>query len=201
MLATLVVAQLALVLTGLVALAAFPLIVPRVVGPGASIGGHVGLVVGRSCPEYMLAYIFLQILGPSMLPAVLALGLHNAAIIAHLLGRQADEVTRRLRPDAPPRGLDLYGYELVPRLYGSFLALCLYRWEIIIRESAIVGMLGVATLGFYIDSAVGELKLDRVMVLLVATILVTAFVDGLSRTLRSVIGAARLTVSEQVCAR
>ncbi|MDX2258366.1 MAG: ABC transporter permease [Hyphomicrobiaceae bacterium] len=198
--ATLVVAQLALILTGLLALAAFPLIVPRVSGRVGSAAGHIGLVVGRSCPEYMLAYIFLQVLGPSMLPAILALGLHNGAIIAHLLGRQGEALCGRLRRDAP-RGLDLYGYELVPRLYGSFLALCLYRWEIIIRESAIVGMLGVATLGFYIDNAVNELKLDQVAALLVATVLVTALVDWLSRSVRAAIGAARLSVSEQVCAR
>ena len=30
-----------------------------------------------------------------------------------------------------------------------------YRWEIILRESAILGILGVYTLGFYVDSAMG----------------------------------------------
>ncbi|RMJ20410.1 hypothetical protein PHISP_08720, partial [Aspergillus sp. HF37] len=93
-----------------------------------------------------------------MLPAILALGLHNGAIIGHLLGRQATGLT--LRADAP-RGLTLWGWEIVPRLFGPFVALCLYRWEIIIRESAIMGILGIATLGFYLDDAIGELRIDR----------------------------------------
>jgi len=144
--------------------------------------------VGRSTPEYMLAYLFLQVLGPSMLPAVLALALHNGAIIGHLVGRQADGLTKSLRSDAPT-GLDLYAYELVPRLYGGFLAFCLYRWEIVLRETAILGILGVKTLGFYIDSAVSELRMDRAMLLVAATAFVTLAADAISRRLR---GSLRL---------
>lgn len=187
--ATMVVAQLALVLTGLVAFFGQGLIVPRVAGRTGAILGHLLLVILRSFPEYMLAYLFLQVFGPSMLPAILALGLHNGAIIAHLLGRQARTLT--LRPDAP-RGLTLWGWEMVPRLFGNFVALCLYRWEIMIRESAIMGILGIATLGFFLDDAIAELRMDRAVAILIATGLVTAAVDMLSRALRTRLGAARL---------
>ncbi|SES72911.1 PhnE/PtxC family ABC transporter permease [Paracoccus homiensis] len=187
--ATLVVAQLALILTGMIAFLGQALIVPRVMGRWGAALGHLLLVVLRSFPEYMLAYLFLQILGPSMLPAVLALALHNGAIIGHLLGRQAGGLT--LRPDAP-RGLTLWGWEIVPRLFGQFVALCLYRWEIIIRESAIMGILGIATLGFFLDDAIAELRLDRAVVILLATALLTAGIDWLSRGLRARLGARHL---------
>ena len=144
--------------------------------------GHLLLVVLRSFPEYMLAYLFLQLLGPSMLPAILALALHNGAIIAHLLGREAALLP--LRPDAP-RGLVLWAWELAPRLSGRFVALCLYRWEIILRETAVMGLLGVATLGFYIDSALAELRVDRALVLLAAAMAITAGADAVSRAIRS----------------
>lgn len=192
--ATVVVAQFAIVLTGAVAIVGFPLLVPAVVGRAESVVGHVVLVIARSSPEYMLTYILLQAMGPSMLPAVLALGLHNGAIVAHLLGRQADDIVRGLRLDAP-RGLNLYGYELVPRLFASALALCLYRWEIVMRESAIVGVLGVATIGFYIDSAIAELRMDRVVLFLLAIAIATWMVDALSRALRRSLGVDRLRMT------
>ncbi len=193
--ATFVVAQLALLLAGVFAFAGQGLIVPRVAGRLGALAGHLLLVVLRSFPEYMLAYLFLQIFGPSMLPAILALGLHNGAIIAHLLGRQAAGMS--LRPDAP-RGWTLWGWEQVPRSFGNFVALCLYRWEIILRESAIVGILGVATLGFYLDNALGELRLDRAVVILIATGLVTALIDALSRAVRARLGAGSLRQARAV---
>jgi len=193
--ATMIVTQIALVLAGFVALIGFPLLVRPVIGRFGSIIGHIGLVVGRSTPEYMLAYIALQVFGPSILPAVIALGLHNGAIIAHLLGRQSAHVHESLRQDAP-RGIVLYAYELLPRIYGSFLALCLYRWEIIVRESAIVGLLGIATLGFYVDRAIQEIRIDRAVILLLVTMLATVAIDYISRKFRAAIGIEKLVAKK-----
>lgn len=182
--ATFLVTQMALAVTFIVALFGFGLIVPQLVGRAGAWVGHVGLVIGRSTPEYMFVYILLQMFGPSMLPAVLALGFHNGAIIGHLLGRQAIALAPTLRPDAP-RGLDLYAWEFVPRLYPNFLAYLFYRWEIILRESAIVGVLGVATLGHYIDSAITEIRLDRAIVLLATIVAATFALEAVSRAIRS----------------
>lgn len=189
--ATMIVAQLALVVAGLVALIGFPLILRPLVGRWGAWAGHLGLVIGRSTPEYMLAYIMLQMFGPSMLPAVIALGLHNGAIIAHLLGRQSEGVHADLRPDAP-KGVDLYAWEILPRIYGNFLALCFYRWEIIVRESAIVGLLGMGTLGFYVGAAIQEIRVDRAVFLLLVTMLATIVIDMISRRSRAALGLGKL---------
>lgn len=184
---TLVLAQIALVATALGALALFPLTARRFAGPLGRPFGRILLVVVRSTPEYMLAYLLLQLLGPSMLPAILALAIHNAGIVGFLMGRHADGLAYRL--DAPT-GLNLYAYETLPRLYGQFLAYLLYRWELILREGAILGLLGVATLGFYVDAAISELRIDVAVVLIGATVLVTLTVEALSRRLRA---ALRIT--------
>jgi len=178
---TLVVSQLALVGSAALALMLFPLTCRRFTGRIGRPLGRALLVLIRSTPEYMAAYVLLQLLGPSMLPAVVALVLHNGGIIGYLMGRHAD--TLQLRPDAP-RGADLYFWETLPRLYGQFLAYALYRWEIIVRESAIFGILGVRTLGFHVDAAISELRLDVAVVLIVATSLLSIGIDALSRGLR-----------------
>ena len=179
---TLVLTQIALVLTGVLALLAFPLISTHFGGPVRRTGGHVFLVIARSTPEYILAYILLQLWGPSMLPAAVALALHNGGIIGHLIGRQSSSI--RLRTDASS-GVNRYAFELVPRIYRSFLAFLFYRWEIIMRETAILGILGIATLGFFVDSAIQELRFDRAMVLILVTALLNIGIDALSRYIRT----------------
>lgn len=188
--ATVLLTQIALVATGVLALALFPLISEKFFGRVGRSIGHVFLVVMRSTPEFILAYIFLQLWGPSMLPAIVALSLHNGAIIAHLLGRYSNELN--LRADSP-KGLNLYGYEVLPRLYGQFLAFLFYRWEVIMRETAILGILGIATLGFFVDSALADIRLDRVILLIVITAILNIGVDSLSRLIRS-----RLRLGNQV---
>ncbi|SDL24854.1 phosphonate transport system permease protein [Franzmannia pantelleriensis] len=192
---TLLLTQMALVVTGVLAMALFPLISRHFTGRLGGTAGHVVLVVMRSTPEYLLAFILLQLWGPSMLPAVVALALHNGAIIGHLVGRRSNEIA--LRQDAP-HGLDRYAYEVAPRVYGPFLALLFYRWEIIMRETAILGILGIATLGFYVDSAIQEIRFDRAMVLILITALLNIGIDILARRLRSYL-RLRHTINRQSC--
>lgn len=181
-LATIQLTMIALVATGFLTLLFFPLISPLLLGPAGRTGGHLFLVVVRSTPEYILAFILLQLWGPSMLPAIVALSLHNGAIIGHLIGRFTETV--KLRPDAAA-GVNRYAYEVVPRVYRPMLALLFYRWEVIMRETAILGMLGIATLGFYVDSGFADLRFDRALFLILITALLNIGVDATSRTLRS----------------
>ncbi len=53
-----------------------------------------------------------------------------------------------------------------------------------LRETAVLGLLRIPTLGFYIDSSVAEFRFDRTALLLLATVLLNLGVDALSRTLR-----------------
>lgn len=180
---TLVLTQIALVATGALTLVLFPLVSPLFLGRGGRTAGHVALVVMRSTPEYILAFILLQLWGPSMLPAVVALALHNGAIIGHLVGRQTETMTHR--PDAPPGRIDRYAYEVLPRVYGNFLAFLFYRWEVILRETAILGILGIHTLGFFVDSAFADLRLDKALILIAVTAALNLGVDAASRRIRA----------------
>ena len=178
---TLVLGLGALLLTGLLSLLLFPLISPLFGNRVSRTAGHGLLVVMRTTPEFFLAFFFLILLGPSMLPGILALALHTGAIVAHLTGRFSESLT--LRADAPT-GLNRYAWEVLPRVTPNLLAFLLYRWEVIMRETAVLGILGIHTLGFYIDSSVAEFRFDRTLLLILATVMLNLAVDALSRGLR-----------------
>ena len=178
---TILLSQVALILTGLLALVLFPFSSPLFFSKIPRALGQTTLIIFRSCPEYLLAFVGLIIWGPSMLPAIIALTIHNGSVIAHLLALQTQ--TLKFRADAS-QGVNLYFFEALPRLYGNFVALLLYRWEIILRETAILGMLGIPTLGFYIDSAFEEIRFDRAILLILVTALLNIIVDHVARYLR-----------------
>ncbi|MBQ0719232.1 MAG: ABC transporter permease [Gammaproteobacteria bacterium] len=178
---TLVLSQIALFATALLALLFVPFNSRLFVGPFIKRGGDGLLIIARTLPEYLLAFVALLLWGPSMLPAIVALALHNSAIVAHLLARFSEQIV--LRDDAC-KGVNRYFYEVLARSYRQFLAILFYRWEVIMRESAILGILGIATLGFYIDSAFEEFRFDRAALLILASALLNMAVDTLARCLR-----------------
>ena len=165
----------------LMALVMWPLASRHFGNRATRLAGSGVLVFLRSTPELLLAFIFLLLLGPSMLPAWLALALHNGALIAFLVARHADSLTPGMA-QLPASGR--LAYELLPRVYPSLLALLYYRAEVILRETAILGMLGVATLGYYIDENFQYLMFDIAFLLLLVTAMLNIGVDALSRRFR-----------------
>jgi len=178
---TVLITQIALVLTGVFSLMSFPLLSKQFFSGTTRHLSHLMMVVLRSTPEIILAFVFLLLWGPSMLPAAVALAVHNGAITSHLLARHSNEVELRL--DAS-RGMNRYLYEVLPRIYGQFLAFLCYRWEVIMRETAIVGILGIHTLGFYIDSAFESFRLDVAVLLIAVSAIMNIFVDEIARRTR-----------------
>lgn len=174
-------AYLAMLVSGLLALLQFPLISKHFFRRPGRFAGHCLLIIQRSIPELVLAYIFLLMLGPSWIPAILALALHNGAIVAHLLGRYS--LMLNLRTDAVS-GPMRYFYEMLPRLQRQFFAFLFYRWEVIQRETVILGILGIHTLGFYVDSAFEELRFDRALVLIMFTALLNIALDIFTTRMR-----------------
>ena len=179
---TVVLTQIVLVGTGMFTLLSFPFASRHFTAKASSRISHCLLIVLRTTQEYILAYVFVQLWGPSMLPAIWAILLHNAAILAFLTSKNADLV--ELRIDAPLKALNRYFYEIVPRVYGQFLAFLFYRWEVMMRESAILGILGIYTLGFYIDSAISDNQMDKAIFLIFITALLNMCIDSISQFVR-----------------
>lgn len=117
---------------------------------------RLGLIFARAIPEYIWAFLFLAILGPSAWPAVLALALHNAGI----LGKLGAETIENVEPEAPTALRDLGATRrqialvgLFPIVMPRFLLYFFYRWETCVREATVLGLLGFASLGYWIQDA------------------------------------------------
>jgi len=127
------------------------------------------MIFARSIPEYIWAFLFLAMLGPMAWALVLALALHNAGI----LGRLGAEVVENTEspPLAALRALGATRAQLAlsavfPLAFSRFLLFFLYRWETCVREATVLGMLGIASLGFWIQDARARNTYDEMFLLI-----------------------------------
>jgi phosphonate transport system permease protein len=154
-------------------------------------GSRFVLLLGRAIPAPIWALVFLFGLFPGMLPGAIALGIHNLGI----LGRLKAEVIENL-DDRPLEALkaqgasssQIYLYGLLPLTAPQFLAYDLYRWEVCLRETVIVGLVGAGGLGQLLTEQLSSFDYPGLVVTLSSFILLTGIVDWLSaisrRTLR-----------------
>ncbi|WP_017297945.1 PhnE/PtxC family ABC transporter permease [Nodosilinea nodulosa] len=148
------------------------------------------LLVSRAIPAPIWALVLLFVLFPGVLPGALALALHNFGI----LGRLMAEVNENL-DDRPVRALSSLGaspsavvaYGILPQNLGRFLAYILYRWEVCLRETVIVGLVGAGGLGRLLTEQISSFDYSRVMVTLGVFVVLTFGVDAVSQRLRGVL--------------
>lgn len=109
-----------------------------------------GYIFSRAVPELVWAMIIIFILKPGILPGALALALHNFGILGKLCAEVIEDLDSR-----PVRNLATCGagriqillYGVLPAVLPRFLTYILYRWEVIMRTTIVVGFVGAGGLG------------------------------------------------------
>ncbi len=147
-------------------------------------------IVTRGIPELLMAMIVIFFFSPGIIPGAIALGLHNYGIV----GKLAAEVVENLDP-RPARALQAAGasssqvlfYGIVPQALPQLLTYLLYRWEVVIRTTIVVGFVGAGGLGREFRLDMSLFRYTDVALLLVWYILLVVAVDLVSMYLRRLV--------------
>jgi phosphonate transport system permease protein len=136
-------------------------------------------LVLRAIPEYVWAFLLLAMFGPNAWPAVIALALHNAGI----LGKLGSETVENLEPGAlrALRGMGAGRAQIamagiLPASMPRLLLYFFYRFETCVRDATALGMLGMASLGYWIADARAKRYYDEMLffVLLASAVVLAA---------------------------
>ena len=154
---------------------------------GLYVGVRALFIVSRGIPELIMAMIVVFFFSPGLLPGAIALGIHNYGI----LGKLSAEVVENLDP-RPARALRTAGagkfqvlaYAILPQALPQFLTYLLYRWEVVIRTTIVVGFVSAGGLGREFRLDMSFFRYTEVALLLMWYLVLVAFVDLASMYLR-----------------
>jgi len=144
----------------------------------------------RGIPELIWAMIIIFVLSPGILPGALALGLHNLGILGKLSAEVVEDADMR-----PARALRAAGagtfqmlvYGIMPQVLPKFFTYLLYRWEVVIRTTIVVGFVGAGGLGREFRLAMSWFHYTDVALLLMWYLLLVVAVDLLCAYLRRIV--------------
>ena len=147
-------------------------------------------IVSRAVPELVWAMIIVFFLSPGLLPGALALGLHNIGIV----GRLTAEVIENLDPassvslrSAGASNSQILIYGIMPQAIPHFITYLLYRWEVVIRTTVVVGFVSAGGLGREFILRLNWFHYTDVTLILIWYLLMVIGVDLLSTWLRKVV--------------
>jgi phosphonate transport system permease protein len=153
---------------------------------GALVGS--ALLLLRAVPAPVWALVLLFVLLPGVLPGALALGVSTLGVLGRLAAEATEELDPRPRAalaalGARPAAAWLYG--VLPRAAGPVLAHALYRWEVAVRDTVLIGLLGAGGLGALLASELATFDWAAVTTVLAAVVVLTWAVDVVSDRARA----------------
>jgi phosphonate ABC transporter permease subunit PhnE len=150
--------------------------------------GRLILVATRSVHAMIWALFFVAVFGPGALAGTLAIAVHSIGFTGKFLSEAIEEakpgpIEALVAAGSPPLSVLLKGYW--PQVKPAFLAIVMFRWDINVRESAVLGLVGGGGLGMALDTALSNLYWDQaglVLVVIFAVVIVTEIVTAWIRT-------------------
>ena len=147
----------------------------------------------RAVPELVWAMVIVFFLSPGILPGAIALGLHNYGIV----GRLSAEVVENMDPgparalrSAGAGNLQMLAYGIIPQAMPQFLTYLLYRWEVVIRTTVVVGFVSAGGLGREFRLSLSFFQYTDVALIILWYLILVVAVDLLSAVLRRMVRAA-----------
>jgi phosphonate transport system permease protein len=129
------------------------------------------IVLARSFHPVIVAILFVKAVGFGALAGILALTVASIGFVGKLFGEALEEaqpgpVEALTAVGAPWPSRFLFGYW--PQVKPAFWSIALFRWDINVRESAVLGLVGAGGIGMALDSALNLFQWDRVALVLFA---------------------------------
>jgi len=141
----------------------------------------------RAMPEITFALIFVIWVGAGPLAGILAIGIHTFGVLGRLYSDVYEEVEPESAATLQSAGLKQYSvwlFAVMPQIFPRLMAFTLYRFEVNIRTTAVVGFVGAGGIGDEIHTAFSYFLLGDLLVLLSVLFLVVVIIDSIGRRIR-----------------
>lgn len=148
------------------------------------------IVASRSINSLIWALLLVAILGPGLLAGIIAIGLRSIGFIGKLLYEAIEETDIRQIEAVTATGASpaqVLNYGIVPQIMPAFWGITVFRWDINIRESAILGLVGAGGLGLKLQASLNTLAWPQVTLILILILLTVVVSEWVSARVRGAI--------------
>ena len=149
--------------------------------------GRGVITLGRTFHELIVAILFVKAVGFGPLAGMLTLTINSVGFFGKLLGEQIETIDRgqieAVRATGAGRVAILI-YAVLPQVLPRVIGLTIYQWDIHLRQSTIIGIVGAGGIGATLYNAFSRYDYDFVLAILLviaAIVLVGEAVSALAR--------------------
>ena len=142
---------------------------------------------GRSVHEVLWALLFISAMGTSAIAAIAALAIPYGCTLGKVFSELLDEQSTSTKSILESKGstsIKAWFFGTLTQSVPDLLSYALYRYECSIRSAAILGFVGIETIGYHIETAMEDANMNEVWTLLYALLATILIVERISYSIR-----------------
>jgi phosphonate transport system permease protein len=142
------------------------------------------IVASRSINSLIWALMLVAIVGPGVFAGVIAIALRSIGFCAKLLYEAIEEIDQSQVEAVTATGASnaqVTAYGIVPQVLPAFAGISVFRWDINIRESTVLGLVGAGGIGLQLNASITNLawtQVSLILLVIIATVVVSEWVSA-----------------------
>jgi phosphonate transport system permease protein len=150
--------------------------------------GRLLLVTSRSVNTVVWGLLFVAMFGPGPVAGIWAVAARSIGFVGKLIGEAIEEVDQGTIEAIEATGasrLQVLAIGVVPQVLPVVFGTIVYRWDINIRESTVLGFVGAGGIGIQLYASINQFAWQQVSVMLLAVFGVVLVSEFVSATIRA----------------
>ena len=148
------------------------------------------IVASRSINSLIWALLLVAIIGPGILAGTIAIALRSIGFCAKLLYEAIEEIdTNQVEAimATGARRSQVMSYGIVPQIMPAFAGITVFRWDINIRESTVLGLVGAGGIGLQLQGSLNTLAWPQVSLILIVIFIAVVVSEWVSAVVRKAV--------------
>ncbi len=148
------------------------------------------IVSTRSINSLIWALLLVAIIGPGVFAGLIAIGIRSIGFCAKLLYEAIEEIDYTQVEAITATGASRWQvmtYGIVPQIMPAFAGIAIFRWDINLRESTVLGLVGAGGIGLQLQGSLNTLAWSQVSLILVVILAAVVVSEAVSAKARGAI--------------
>jgi len=150
--------------------------------------GRLLLVASRSVNTVIWGLLFVAIFGPGAAAGIAAVAARSVGFLAKLVAEAIEEADKGPIEAIEATGAStaqVYLLGVLPQVMPVLIGTAVYRWDINVRESSVLGFVGAGGIGLYLYASINQFAWQQVLVVLAAILAVVLVSEAVSAYVRA----------------
>ena len=146
------------------------------------------LVLSRSINTVIWGLVFVAIFGPGPVAGICAVAARSIGFIAKLVAEAIEEVDAGQIEAIESTGagtLQTWWTAIIPQAIPVIVGTAIYRWDINVRESSVLGFVGAGGIGLLLYASINQFAWSQAIVILIAILGIVIISEAISAYVRA----------------